>query len=313
MKLRELDFHVTNRCNLTCIHCCYDSGQRQMEELTTDEVFNTLIDAKKVSAEHFHITGGEPLLRKDLFDIISFAVSLGYCVELLSNGILINKDKIEKLASIGLDSIGISLDGDYKAMKTIRGITQTQYSSIVQTISNCLSSGLKTKVNSVVFPENISGLEQTVKFVDKLGVNEHRIYYFSPIGRGQDREIVPPLEWYKFVKNKLIGVPHSDRLFVEFAFDDKRNFYCRASEQGDYAQIMCDGKVFPCAVMTAFGPIGDLKQESFDVIWNDSERWKEYCRRFSSFDVCPEYSYLISEAKGLYPSCPCTKVELKKP
>lgn len=277
--------------------------------MSQEEIVQILQEARKVGAEHFHITGGEPLMRKDLPAIIREGHELGYFVELLSNGLLLSKKRIKQLKESGMNSVGISLDGNYEMMHAIRGVTPKQYNNVINAIRGCVDENIRTKVNTVVFPENLSSLEEHIKNVSNLTVAEHRIYYFSPMGSGLGKEIVPPEKWYKFVTTRLSKIPHQNRLFVEFAFDEDTKFGCRASKQGDYAQVMCNGDVFPCAIMTVFGPIGNARDEPFDTIWNDSGRWEQYCSGFSNIEVCPEYTTLEAP-KGLFPSCPCTKVEL---
>ncbi|MBI5871581.1 radical SAM protein, partial [archaeon] len=121
----KLDLNITNRCNFRCVHCAFDSGMRTMNEFSLNKIRQILIDTKKLGGERIDITGGEPTIRKNIFEIIKIAKSLGYKVELVTNGSLLNKKGLLRLKTIGLDSIAVSLDGsDYGKYSRIRKVSK---------------------------------------------------------------------------------------------------------------------------------------------------------------------------------------------
>ena len=114
-------FELTYKCNFRCIHC-YVSPDKKKKELTTEEVFSILDQLKDAGTFHIGFTGGEPLLRKDIFEILDHAKKCGFRISLLTNGYLIDKSVAKKIASLGpsLNRVDISVLGATK--KTFEGI-----------------------------------------------------------------------------------------------------------------------------------------------------------------------------------------------
>ena len=105
-------WNLIRRCNLTCKHCYSISADRDFPgELNTGEVFDVMDDLKKFAVPVLILSGGEPLLRPDIFEISRQAKSLGFYVGLSTNGTLINEQNINTISDISYDYIGISLDG----------------------------------------------------------------------------------------------------------------------------------------------------------------------------------------------------------
>ncbi|MFO1207384.1 MAG: radical SAM protein, partial [Burkholderiales bacterium] len=105
-------WNLIRRCNLTCKHCYSVSADHDFPgELSTSEVFSVMDDLKAFRVSVLILSGGEPLLRPDLFDIARRAKAMGFYVGLSSNGTLIDRDNIDRITDIGFDYVGISLDG----------------------------------------------------------------------------------------------------------------------------------------------------------------------------------------------------------
>lgn len=125
--LYNLFWETTLKCNAKCKHCGSHAGEDYpiKDELTTEEIKNALqqiankYDATKIL---LNITGGEPLLRKDLFDVMNFAKNLGYRWGMTTNGILINDAIIEKMKQTQMETISISIDGLETSHDTFRGV-----------------------------------------------------------------------------------------------------------------------------------------------------------------------------------------------
>lgn len=125
--LYNLFWETTLRCNAKCKHCGSRAGEECnfKDELTTEEIENALqsiankYDASKIL---LNITGGEPLVRKDLFEVMKFARNLGYHWGMTTNAMLINDDNIEKMKETGMTTISISLDGLEDSYDEFRGV-----------------------------------------------------------------------------------------------------------------------------------------------------------------------------------------------
>ena len=102
----EVDLHVTNRCNLKCKHCVYTSGEWEMPDMTLDTVKNLIPSFKKLGVKEVHITGGEPLVNREFFDIAKCLHENGFGTRVQTNGILITPEIISSFSFtlLGIDS-----------------------------------------------------------------------------------------------------------------------------------------------------------------------------------------------------------------
>lgn len=137
-KLTNLFWETTLRCNAFCKHCGSRAGENINieEELTTDEIKNVLksiADKYNTESIFLNITGGEPLVRKDLFEVMEYASKLGYKWGMVTNGILIDDNIIQKMKDTNLSNISISLDGLENTHDNFRG-TKGSYSKIIENI-----------------------------------------------------------------------------------------------------------------------------------------------------------------------------------
>jgi len=114
------NFQITRKCNLNCMHCGFDAGKERIKELTFDEIVEIINELYYLNCKKIQITGGEPLLRNDVFDIIDYTSSLGIDTQILSNGFYITEEVVTKLKNSGLSGVGISLDGLKKSHDTFR-------------------------------------------------------------------------------------------------------------------------------------------------------------------------------------------------
>ncbi|OGF26811.1 hypothetical protein A2331_05650 [Candidatus Falkowbacteria bacterium RIFOXYB2_FULL_34_18] len=279
--LPKLDFNVTNRCNFRCIHCCFRSGERLLEEFSLEKIKEVLNDFISLGGKRIDITGGEPLLRNDIFDIVKFAKSLNLKVELVTNASLLNKSKLERFKRIGLDDIAISLDGvNYDTYSRIRPINKRTHDYIIENIKECVRQGFYTKINTVVFRSNFQELIKINDFAIKIGVSEHGLYYFTPVGRGNDNkeEIVDPFAWLELAREKFIPRQNKIKLSLETPILEtkntkKVNISCYL-ENPWHLQLLPDGNVYPCAIMAFYNrPCGNLYEKSLKDIWYDKKLW----------------------------------------
>jgi len=301
-----------------------------MTELSVKEIKKILEETKELGGEKIDITGGEPTLRQDLNEIIKIAKSLDYKVELVTNGSLLNKNKLRELQEIGLDSIAISLDGpDYESYNKIRKVDKKTYSRVIKTIKEALELGIYTKINTVAFDSNLKNLEKITEFCIKNRINEHGIYYFTPIGRGYNgkQKAIEPIKWLKFIRRKLLKYHNQIKLSIEVPIIEKdfpkTEIDCILKEDPYHLQILPDGRVYPCVILDYYNkPIGDLKKTSVKEIWDNKKLWDAclkdicsdifekncgFCVNFSNFNfkkykkdykfVCPLRKFLVQDLK----------------
>jgi MoaA/NifB/PqqE/SkfB family radical SAM enzyme len=288
-KLPKLDLNVTNRCNFRCTHCAFDSGLIVMPELSLSELEKILRETKELGGNKIDITGGEPTLRKDIFDIVKLAKSMNYKIELVTNGSNLDKESLIKLRELGLDSTAISLDGsNYETYARIRRTTPEIYQKVLRTID--LSLGFfPTKINTVVFESNLEDIPNITKWCIGKRVYEHGLYYFTPIGRGErnKEKAVEPLKWLDFIRSKLVPlINEGTKISLELPLIEKEHFKeeygCIANTDKSHLQILPNGNTFPCAILASYSLlVANLREGSIKGIWQNPELWNEYWKRIN--------------------------------
>jgi len=328
-KLPKLDLNITNRCNFRCTHCAFDSGIIQMSELTLGELEKILKDTKELGGERFDITGGEPLVREDIKEIIKIGKGLDYKIELVTNGSLLTKEKLRRFKELGLDGVAISLDGsNAEVYNRIRRKDKETFERVIENIRGAKRTGFYTKINTTVFACNLEDMLNITELALDLGVDEHGIYYFTPVGRGnRSKELaVEPLEWLEFIRTRLKKYKGSEmKISFELPLIEEKYWDCKsgciANKEKSHLQILPDGNVYPCAILASYGkPIANLHEDSIKDVWDNSELWGRYwedltklfeglggyCVNFrDAFDM-KDYDY-----KGHGFVCPLRKFELK--
>ena len=167
-QLRNLFLEVTRSCNENCLHCGSNcSGEKQVE-LTKEQYVKFLDEIArdfKPKEIMLCVTGGEPLLRKDLFDLMSYATHLGFAWGMTTNGTLIDKIVAERLFKSGLKTIAISIDGLEETHDAFRG-RKGAYSKAMEGIQNLIHQGglEHIQITTVVHKKNIQELEAYMIF-----------------------------------------------------------------------------------------------------------------------------------------------------
>ena len=135
----RVHWDLTDLCNSKCKHCDRWKHKKNPEELTTQEGFKLLKELKEIGVRAVSFAGAEPLLRKDIFDLINYAVKLGFSTSMNTNALLLNEERVEKLANIGLETLIFSIDGNTEEIHDfIRGVKGSLKKNleIIQTIKN---------------------------------------------------------------------------------------------------------------------------------------------------------------------------------
>jgi len=303
-------FEVTSRCNLRCIHCHARGGEPLYEELDTDEakhVIESLTSVKEFRTLIF--TGGEPLVRNDIFDLTEYARSLGFNIIYATNGTLINKEVAKRMRKSGVLGAAISIDSvDPKRHDYFRGVPGA-WKRAIDGIKNVLSEGMYLQVNITISKFNINELEDLILFADKLGAHVILLYTFVSVGRGEvnkwlalsEEEFVKVIEktadlqgnvklviapvaapWYYAYLASKFKIPVSFlKRFVTGCITGRGMFY-----------IKPNGDVWPCPFIPI--TVGNLLKESAYKIWNgelfnklrDRSNLGEPCRSCPFREVC---------------------------
>ena len=238
----EVDLHVTNRCNLKCKHCVYTSGEWDMPDMTLETVKKIIPALKKLGVEEVHITGGEPLVNKEFFEIARCLHENGFGTRVQTNGILITPDIAKRLKECGIEYVLISIDGLEKTHNSFRN-NDKSFDYAIKAVKICLEAGLYTRVNTVINKSNVQDLPELIKYINNLKPDQHSFFYLTPVGRGKN------------IKNLML------QNVIKNNEDDKK---CR----DDNCLILANGDVYHC-VFFIYSPykLGNIYNEDLYEIW----------------------------------------------
>ena len=177
-------WNLIRRCNLTCQHCYSISADKDFPgELNTDEVFTVMDDLKAFHVPVLILSGGEPLLRPDIFDISRRAKTMGFYVGLSSNGTLITEDNIAAIADIGFDYVGVSLDGIEATHDKFRR-KQGAFKESLHGIKLCRDAGIKVGVRFTLTQDNAHDLPKLLQLAEDEGIDKFYLSHLNYAGRG---------------------------------------------------------------------------------------------------------------------------------
>lgn len=280
-----VSWNTTNACNLYCKHCYRDSGVRAEEELNTAEGIK-LID--EIAAAGFKImifSGGEPLMREDIYQLIKHASEKGLRPVLGSNGTLITPEVSHKLKEAGALAIGISLDSTDPLRHNDFRSSYEAWQGAVDGMRACQEAGLPFQVHTTVMDWNSGEIENLTDLSVKLGARGHHIFFMVPTGRAVniEEETLRAQEYEELLERiikkqsqvnielKPTCAPQFMRIARQLGVDMRFSRGCLAGTA--YCIISPKGDVQPCAYLDI--PLGNVRQVPFGQIWRENEVLKK--------------------------------------
>ena len=265
---------ATNACNARCLHCSSASSKRMPDELRTEEVYNLIDQLANCGVVDFAISGGEPLLRRNIFRIIAHAKSRRLSVGLGSNGAKFGREQAKELADAGLDRLQISLDGlepIYDELRRWPGL----FGRAVAAIATAQEVGVRTHVCMTINKLNSDQLEVVAHFVASLGVTRMNVSRFVPTGRGADTIDLPDHAWEGIVR-RVQALKESLRFRMDLTTHlaqqvlvdpDAAATPCFAGCQAGSGQgcVTANGTVLPCVLLPV--PLGNIRHRQFAELW----------------------------------------------
>ena len=177
-------WNLIRRCNLTCKHCYSISADTNFPgELSTEQVYTVMDDLKGFKVPVLILSGGEPLLRPDIFDIAKRAKAMGFYVGLSSNGTLIDENNIDKIAECDFNYVGVSLDGIRETHDKFRRM-EGAFEASLKGIRLCRDLGLKIGVRFTMTQDNAHDLPGLLKLVEDEGIDRFYFSHLNYAGRG---------------------------------------------------------------------------------------------------------------------------------
>ncbi|PHS59230.1 MAG: radical SAM/SPASM domain-containing protein [Sulfurimonas sp.] len=177
-------WNFTNRCNLSCMHCYSKSTLDEIDTLTTKQIKKTILEMKKNGIKFIIFSGGEPLTRKDLFEIADFCKENGIITYLSSNGLYFTKTNVQKIVDT-FNYIGISIDGDEPTHDYFRGL-KGAYKETLKAVKLANSTGAKVGIRFTITKETINSLEYIFDLAERENIPKIYISHLVYSGRGLD-------------------------------------------------------------------------------------------------------------------------------
>lgn len=187
-------WNITRTCNLQCVHCYNDSGLgRPCNDLTTVQAQGVIDDLAQFGVPSILFSGGEPLLRHDLFELIAYAVGKGVRTVISTNGTLLDTDRAQEIKRLGVSYVGISLDGIGPINDKFRGVSGA-FERAVRGIRNCQAAGVRVGLRLTLTQRNAQDIEGLFAFFEAEGIERACFYHLVPSGRGRaiaDDDLTP--------------------------------------------------------------------------------------------------------------------------
>jgi len=290
---RLIAWELTNACNLACIHCRASAIKDPApDELSTAEAkhfVDELLEYKPIII----LTGGEPLLRSDVYDIAKYASGHGLRVVLATNGTLLTPDIAKKLKDVGIQRVSISIDGSTKETHDIfRGETGA-FEAALFGIDILKNAGISFQINTTITKRNLTEIPNIYELALELGASALHIFLLVPTGRGEEIESEEiPSEEYERVLNwfydksktsriqlKATCAPHYFRIMrqrakIERIKITRETHGLEAMTKGclggsGFCFVSSKGDVYPCGYLPALA--GNIRQKPFKMIWEKSK------------------------------------------
>ena len=294
-------WEITRRCNLKCVHCRSSSSLEVQghPDFSFEEAKRVLDDISSYASPVMVLSGGEPLLRADVFDIAAYGTSKGLRMGLATNGTLVTQEICGRIKEAGIKMVSLSLDG---ASAAVHDDFRSQAGAFAGTINAAKlfkKNNIQFLINSSFTKRNQAEIPKVYKLAKELGATAWYMFMIVPTGRGEDilAELISPedyeelLAWhYEMEKQEdelLVRptcAPHYYRVVLQKAKEEGEKVKRRTlkfSTGGSkgclagqlIALIDVDGNVLPCSYFPMAA--GNVRQQSFKEIWESSKLFKE--------------------------------------
>ena len=295
---RLIAWELTRSCNLDCIHCRAAARFGPYpNELTTQECMDFMENVASFAKPIMIMTGGEPMLRDDIWDIAARGTELGLRMVMAPCGFLVTEETAKRMIEVGIQRVSFSIDGlteeSHDNFRRVPGA----YASVMKAIDNANKVGLDFQVNTTITKHNLHELPELLDLVIKLGAKAYHPFLLVPTGRGanlKDQEISPEdyektLTWFYEMRDQVpiqfkpTCAPHYYRIFRQKEKEkgikvtpethglDAMSKGCMGGQS--FAFVGHQGQVQICGFLDV--ECGDIRKQPFKEIWDTSKVFQE--------------------------------------
>ncbi|MBO4678806.1 MAG: radical SAM protein [Lachnospiraceae bacterium] len=312
--LHSLFFEITVACNEHCLHCGSKCGDFTADSpLSTEEWKHILDDVKRDFGSdklHLCITGGEPLLNPDFFEIMDYAHKLGFWWGMTSNGTLITPEAAHKLKETGMRTISISVDGLKETHDWFRQ-SPGSYEKTLAGIKNLLNEKAfdHVQVTTVVHKRNIGELDKMYEIMKGLGIRSWRVINIEPIGRALDNpDLMLTKEDYRYVLDFIrqhrfeteMEVCYGCSHYLPMEYErEVRPWYFLCNAGVYVASIMNNGNIGACLDIERRPELveGNIRRDNLKDVWeNGFKIYRTDYRKCGPCRDCADYQYCAGDS-----------------
>ncbi|MCX8182251.1 MAG: radical SAM protein [Candidatus Methanomethyliaceae archaeon] len=326
----QVVWNITYKCNLRCKHCYAEAGGSSYYEMGTEEAKSCIDKLAKWGVVILAFSGGEPLIRRDILDLVRHTNEHGIYAAIATNGVLLTKERCRELRSAGVEYLQISLDGATpETHDTFRGVPG-MFDRTVQGIKNAVAEGFFVNVATTVTQHNLKEVPQIIDLCESLGVKWFMMYNFIPTGRGrfiiandlspQEREELLKFLWER-LKNSKVSVLSTAPQFARVALQtegagctkvpthflnsdlpDKlkslSDFIGGCGAGRFYIAMNPNGDITPCVYFPMV--VGNIFKDDLEVLWTDLKEFAELRMRDTLKEHCGicEYRYVCGGCRA---------------
>lgn len=284
-KLKYLFLEITDQCNLSCRHCgsnCTANNHTYLPLEKIKEVLLQVVKAYDAREIMICITGGEPFLHPDVYDIVRFARRNGFSVGITSNGTLIDEETANKIVSSGINTIAVSVDGLADSHDRFRN-QKGSFDKAIRGINNLKANGADPQVITVVHPGNINILQSMFELFQREKISSWRLVNVDPIGRARaDSGLLLSRSEIKmllnFIRDKRFNpdnemeVTYGCSHFVSYEYEREiRDYYFQCIAGIQVASIMANGDIGACLDIERRPEViqGNVFRDNFIDVWEN--------------------------------------------
>lgn len=271
----QISWLLTNCCNLRCSHCGNTSRAKLENELTEEECFDFINQCANLKVFVLNISGGEPFLRKDWFEILSYARKKGIEIGITTNGTLINEEIAKKIKKLEPFNIHISLDGIGKVHDDFRN-KEGVFKSVLKSIKLFKKYKIPFGITTSITKKNFNDLDNVKEFVKKNKINSWNLYYALPVGCLSKADSISINEFYKFAQ-KVANFREELKDITHISVGDSLGYYGSLNLRDDLwtgcgagvcgCAIDAEGNIKGCPIQHDKFNEGNIRKNSLKEIW----------------------------------------------
>ncbi|MDO8737045.1 MAG: heme b synthase [Thermoleophilia bacterium] len=295
---RLIAWEVTRKCGLSCRHCRAAANKGPYPgELSTEKCFQVIDEIAELGKPIVILTGGDPMLRENIYEIARYGTEKGLKMVMSPCGTLLNEENAQKLKDAGIERISISIDGANAETHDDFRRVPGAFDEAIKGIENAKKAGLEFQINTTVTKVNLAELPDILKLAIDLGAAAFHPFLLVPTGRGKElaaQELSPEqyeetLNWV-YDQREIVPLhfkptcaPHYYRILRQRAHAEGKKvtpeeFGMDARAKGclggqGFCFISYKGEVQICGFLDV--KCGDLNEQSFGEVWNESKVFKQ--------------------------------------